>query len=325
MRLAVIMPARTVHVAGVQRFADALLEGFEELCDEVETARFHPEAGRTRLRAASAGLMKVLGMHAERPFDAVFSTFHWPWKLIPTVPMGGFIHDLRQHDLGRLNPKNLTQRAIVTSWDITCVASPHVAREVQMLAPSVPVKVVGEGLDHLQRYWRPEHAALARDHIVVIAGRAPHKRAGLGLEAAEAVVEEHGCPAVVLGRTPRPPNHPAIDVWTRYTDEDLVSLFCRSRVVIAPTAYEGFGLAAGEAMWFGVPVVYGQDAHLDTLVGAGGAGVAPDAEAMAAAAREIWRHGSPCSPRKVAASYTWVATAQAILDALATSHRRSRG
>jgi glycosyltransferase involved in cell wall biosynthesis len=102
-------------------------------------------------------------------------------------------------------------------------------------------------------------------------------------------------------------------------DARLVTLLERARVVIAPTAYEGFGLAAGEARRAGVPGVFADDCPLHVLVGDGGLAAPPTAEAMAAAARVVWHDAAAYAERAArrAAGYTWRRTAEAMLERMA--------
>lgn len=317
MRLAVVMPASTKNVGGVQRFSLALLEALAARC-EVETISVHPQPGGHRLPALGRGAANLLRSHARRRFDAVLTTFHWPWKLIPGTPMAGFIHDLREHDLEHRGLKTRVQSGIIRSWNVVFVPSEHVAREVKTIAARADVRVVGEGLDHLERYWMPEFEEEERDAVVVIAGRAPHKRAELGVDAVQAALPDIGGDVVVLGSVPGRLPHPSIDVWTSYSDADLVKLYSRARVIVAPTSYEGFGLAAGEAMWFGAPVVFATDAKLGDLIRDGGVAAAPTVEGFRSAIVTAWNRHDSLRSKAIAAArtHTWASTAARIVTVL---------
>ena len=105
-------------------------------------------------------------------------------------------------------------------------------------------------------------------------------------------------------------------------DRALARTLWASRVVIAPSSYEGFGLAAGEAMRCGAPVVYTTDGTLGDLVGDGGIGASPEAGAMAAAAVELWRRDDASSRALDAAPrHTWRATADQVLATVEATMR----
>lgn len=314
------MPAKTRGWGGVQRFASALHSALDHHA-EVEPIWFHPDADVPRTigswaRSSTRGLASLLLAHRRRRFDAVVSTFHGPPKLLPGTPMIGFVHDLR---LWNLNGPELAARnrdtaaarivrAIWGTWDAAFVPSRHVAEDVCRLVPALPVVKVPEGLDHL---GAPAPAGVPRDSLVVVAGHAPHKRAELGLLVAEKMCEELGCPAIVVGEVPRSPRDPRIEVHPQPSDDELTRLYRRGAVAIAPTSYEGFGLAAGEAMWFGVPVVYGKDSMLGDLVGAGGLAAEPTVEAFSEAVRRVWADRTAFSEAAegIARQHTWHATA----------------
>jgi glycosyltransferase involved in cell wall biosynthesis len=70
--------------------------------------------------------------------------------------------------------------------------------------------------------------------------------------------------------------------------EDAASLLPLFDVVVVPSRYEGFGLAAAEAMLLGVPVVASRTGGLEEVVGDSGILVPPgDAAALAAAIAEL--------------------------------------
>lgn len=323
-RVALIMPAPTAVWGGVQRFAASLHGGLAELCD-VEQFCFHPgiDVPRT-LRAWMGSAIPALGrlrsVHANRPFDAVLSTFHGPPRLLRGVQTMGFVHDLRLwdlHDASKLASRRRSLRALglratFGSWDIAFVPSAHVAGDVARLVPSLQVENVGEGLDHLDMYDDGERRQ-PRDVILLVAGRAPHKRASLGMRVLEEAVEALGCAGVVVGRPDHAPRSARIEVQSP-DDAGLVRLYRRARVALVPTEYEGFGLAAGEAMRFGAPVVFARDCPLEDLVGNGGMGAAPDVESLLAAVRHVWERSSELGPvaQSIAAAYTWRRTAERI-------------
>jgi glycosyltransferase involved in cell wall biosynthesis len=325
MRIGLILPAQTAQWGGVQRFA-ASLEAALRVRADVQTARIHPAEGQTRAQALKLGWTRLHEAHRERPLDAIVSTFHYPPALWPGVPMLGFVHDVRGWSLqaeagaeraSRWTPAAMALRATVRTWNRTLVPSAHVRRDMEWLVPGHPVIAVGEGVDHLP----PSEDRLAgrahRDRVVLIAGRAPHKRAELGLQAAEQLVQQIAGPVHVVGRLPRAPlSDRIVPCPDDLDDAGLVALLTRAAVVLVPTGYEGFGLAAGEAMWAGAPVVYAADCPLAGVVAEGGVGVAPTPEALAAAAADLWNSANDHSAaaRQAAARWTWGQTAERILE-----------
>jgi glycosyltransferase involved in cell wall biosynthesis len=328
VRLGLILPAETEYVGGVQRFGAELHTALQSLAN-VEAVRLHPPYGvrrtvRSRLRAITAGGARLVAAHRREPLDAVLSTYFYPTKVIPGRPMAGFVHDLRLWGLqsgagfesNRYRPIPLALAAIFRTWDVIFVPSPHVAEDVQRLVPGRRIATVGEGLDHLAPLGSAERPA--RDTVVVFAGQMAHKRGNLGLAVAERLAQELGCPTVVLGSVNAPSAGSRVRVQKIVPERELVRLLERCRVAIAPTSYEGFGLAAGEAMWFGAPVVYAADCPMEHLIGDGGLSAQPDIDAFVAAALQVWNESEAYGARafRRASGYTWANTAHRIVDVL---------
>lgn len=318
MRLGFILPAETALWGGVQRFAASLRAPLSERAHLVDV-RIHPRRGQSR---ASAFASAIARLHASRPLDAVFTTFHYPPALLPGVPALGFVHDVRMWGLhheageqrrGRWSPHALVARTIFGSWDRVLVPTPHVARDVQWLLPSQVVVAVGEGADHLP----PGSAVGDRDRLVVVAGRAPHKRAELGVAAALQAGRALGLDVIVVGAMP--PRFADVTVGLRQagalTDQGLSDLLSAARAVVLASSYEGFGLAAVEALHAGAPVVYARDCPLDSVVGDAGVGVDPTEAAMQQGIIEAaGRPGLGEQGRRQAARWTWAQTADRVLE-----------
>jgi glycosyltransferase involved in cell wall biosynthesis len=327
MRLALVLPALTDPPGGVQRFGDAIHDALRELAG-VEAFRVHPAPAsprglRARAAALGRGWSEVRRRHRERPFDAVFTTFHWPWRLLERVPMVGFVHDLRSfglvgdaaHRARRRSPRTLGLRAIWRSWDRVLVPSAHVAADVRRVDPALRVVVVGEGLDHLDA-WRSSTPP-GRDLLLVLGGRSPHKRGALAADVASRAAQALGCEAIVLGEAPSPVGAGA-RVASGYDDRQLRGWLERARVFVAPSRYEGFGLAAGEAMRAGAPVVYAVDCPMEELVGDGGLPAQPDTASMIQVVTAAWADAEAIGARARAraAGLTWRATAERVLREL---------
>jgi glycosyltransferase involved in cell wall biosynthesis len=333
MRVGLILPARSQQWGGVQRFATALHRAMAERVD-TESVRIHPRPNENRLEGFVKGWSSLWQAHRERHFDIVFTTFHYPPSVWPGIPMVGFVHDLRSLTLhaelgqdrrSRWSPEAMAMRAIFKSWRRILVPTSHVRRDVERLAPPSTVVAVGEGVDHLPDSPHRLNGRADRDAIVLIAGRAPHKRALLGLETAERLVDLVGAQVFVVGTLPRTPKTPLIVTCPPSLDDAaLAALLCRARVTLVPTRYEGFGLAAGEAMWAGSPVVYCNDSTLSAVVGTGGLGTAPNPESMASAAAKLWDGDASANARDQADRWTWAQTADRVVaqlrEVVATRH-----
>lgn len=315
MRLAVIMPAATAQWGGVQRFAAEIVPALEQLV-EVETFRVHQAAGGSRLSGLGRGVVTLSSRHRRQPFDAVFTTFHWPPKLWP-IPTYGVIHDLRatlEKPATRGHTQRLVQRSISRTWRRVLVPTEHVAADVRRVLGLSRVSVIGEGTDHLDRH---HGQGITADRVVVLGGRASHKRTTLGLDAGVRVANAADAQLVILGADPVTGSSDAMWIPSP-TDDELAAVLQRARVVLAPTSYEGFGLAVGEALRAGAPVVYCRDSTLASLVGDAGIAAAPDAEDLAAAGLTAWHQHDVLSVR---AHYrvrelTWSCAASALLGVI---------
>jgi glycosyltransferase involved in cell wall biosynthesis len=326
MRIALVLPAQTRTLGGVQRFGEALAQALaaraETECFRVHAPPVEPRTVERRARALARGWLDLGRRHARQPFDGVFTTFHWPWRLLPSVPMVGFVHDLRAFGLAgpgarsRWSSGALVLRAIWRTWDRILVPSSHVARDVARLDPTFEPVVVGEGVDHLDAL-RSSGRSPARDRLLILGGLAPHKRGNLALAVAARARHVLGCDVVVLGASGSAPAT-GVRVVERYTDAELATFLEGGRVFVAPSQYEGFGLAVGEAMRFGVPVVYADDCPMQDLVGDGGLGARPNVSAMTEAIERLWERADAAGEqaRAQVAGFTWARTAERILAEL---------
>jgi glycosyltransferase involved in cell wall biosynthesis len=315
MRTALLLPAVIKGFGGVQRFA-ACLHPPLAAREPVWTYRLHPAPGGSRGYALAHGLGSLWAGHRRYRFDVVISTFHWPPRPLP-VPMVGTVHDLRAlADAHRPWAARLVQHSILRTWALVLVPSEHVRRDVLALVPDARVSVIEEGTDHLDRF--AGRAAGPRERLVVLGGRAPHKRAEMGLEVAEQVVARLGVEAVVLGPTPRRPHDPRVTVLSSPDDAQVAAAHLGARVALAPSRYEGFGLAAGEALRLGAPVVYAADGTLGSLVGGGGLPAQAHVAAMVDAVERAWADSERLSQEahRAVRDLTWEATADRLQAAV---------
>jgi glycosyltransferase involved in cell wall biosynthesis len=321
MRIAVILPAQTEIWGGVQRFAQELTSALAQLA-EISTYHVYPQRDRSRTVSAVLGMARLLSDHRRRSFDAVLTTFHWP-PSVPGIPTCGVIHDLRGLEGGSRGHTQI-QSLIARSWERVLVPSPHVADDVQVrLGTRSPPEIIGEGLDHLDRF-RPGVPPSPRQVIAVLAGRSPHKRGRLGVDAAVLAAERLSAEVAVIGAVPGGcPT--SVRLLSAPTDDELAAMYGSARVVVAPSEYEGFGLAAGEALRSGAPVVYALDGTLRSLVGPGGVGTTPTAESMAAGIIEAWARSGELADagRRAVEHLTWEATAKRVLMVVSSAISRA--
>lgn len=337
MRIALVMPADTRHIGGVQRFAVCLSEALQRLGD-IEVVSLHPNRDEkrtpvTRLVAQVRGLRRLRRLILSSSVDVVMTTYHWPPAVSRRVPTIGYVHDLRGwglhqphagHDSVSRRCLKFCLRQVWSTWSALAVPSRHVERDVLAVGPRCSVQVVPEGLDHLHRY----ESAMAphRSRILVLGGSAPHKRASLGLEVGHAAGKVFGMGVDFVGTLPDGREAPMVVAHPQASDETVVQLARSAKVVIAATSYEGFGLAVGEAMWFGAPIVYAEDARLDDLVGAGGLACPPTVDGFLDAAGEVLADSDTFSKaaESVARQYRWDVTATMLLDAASNAVHQTR-
>lgn len=110
-----------------------------------------------------------------------------------------------------------------------------------------------------------------------------------------------------------------VEVLGPVSDERRAELFAGALIQWMPSRFEGFGLAAAEAMAAGVPLVASNAGALPEVVGEGGVLVPPDdPDALAAATVGLLddpgrRQALSLAARRRADGYRWGATAQAHL------------
>lgn len=315
MRLAVVLPSQGVRMGGVQRFGMEIADALDDLVD-VRRFRVHPPPGGPRARALARGIAAILREHRADRFDALVSTFHWPPRL-PGIPTYGVVHDVRDEAGGSWHPgRVLVHRAIARSWPVAMVPTAHVGRDVVHRFGPIETRVIGEGLDHLDRFSEP--TGVVRDLLVVLGGRVARKRTDLGLDSALRAGQALGVRPLLLGGSlgdvPT-----GVDLVADPTDNVVAATLARARVVVAATAYEGFGLAVGEALRAGAPVVYASDAPLADLVGGGGLAAPPEPVAMSEAVAAAWTRSAELSSqaRDSVAGLTWHQTAVNVLRVIA--------
>ena len=111
--------------------------------------------------------------------------------------------------------------------------------------------------------------------------------------------------------------------WVGYVeDRDLPALYSGARMFILPSIYEGFGLAALEAMACGAPVIAANSSALPEVVGKAGWLVDPnDEEEIAAAILTLWqddemRRDLVHRGHQRAALFSWERTGRRVMKAI---------
>lgn len=134
--------------------------------------------------------------------------------------------------------------------------------------------VVHEGLTLPRREVRP--VGERERQVIVLGNRLPHKRtaAGLRLLDADPAVRAAVDRVVVVGPLPADVEQTALTLEHRpgpLSGDELADLIATSRLLVYPSAYEGFGLPPIEAYALGTPAVYRvTDASREVLPGVPG-------------------------------------------------------
>lgn len=282
MKVFFLKPAITKEIGGVRRFSQNLAEAMDPLCEMVFDSVFasdHSSVDNGKQLRRSLRLLKQTmdlrsrekNLRTRNLIDVAFHSFHWPPKL-SKVPTVGFVHDLRQYVIAaqalprRTNLEAKAVRRAISSWDVCAVPSPHVADDVDHFASGAKIWISGEGIDHFSRVsLRPQ-----TNKVIIISGRAPHKRPELAVEIANDLASIADVEVTLLGPVAGEPIGPNIRQIEGVTDEELAREISSSSIALFTTSYEGFGLAAGEVLWQGRGIVYAAGSGLGDLVGSAG-------------------------------------------------------
>lgn len=167
------------------------------------------------------------------------------------------------------------RRALAPKTKITIAVSEAVARH----SFGRDIRVIPNGVQ-LARFNHPHRGGRG---VLAVGRRVPQKGFDVLLRACD---ELQNVRVRIAGEGPYAPPHPSVEWLGRR--EDIPTLLAESDVFVAPSRWEGFGLAALEAMAAGVPVVASNVDGLSDLVGSAGLLVAPgDADGLAKAVRTI--------------------------------------
>ncbi|HUG83034.1 MAG TPA: glycosyltransferase family 4 protein [Euzebya sp.] len=223
------------------------------------------------------------------------------------------------------------ERALVGLADRVIVCAPHMADHVvtSLGADPADVSVIRNGVA-VPAWVEVTPRRPGRAPRVVFAGRLEHEK---GVEVLIEATRGLPCQLVIAGQGSDGPRlrriaHARTSFEGHLAQPDLAALMRSAAVVVVPSRYEPFGLAALEAMAAGVPVVASAVGGLvDVVVPGSGLLVAPDDPvALAAAIRRVL--ADPALARALvtggtarAASLSWQATAEAHLPLYAAVRR----
>ena len=267
---------------------------------------------RRRLAGLGAPLDRVTFDSLGRIDRVRADVFWYPWNVSLPAPRRGVVVSTIQDvaPLALPDPrrrkwlKNFRWRRRYTYTarraDLIIAISRFTADEVHRVlhVPRDRMRVTLLAADDL-RIPSPERDAEALTRLgvrapYVLAVGAADRRKNLGLleRAMPRVVAAFPQATLVLAGPRRGRGHDQSDpAWQRtlgfVSDEDLMTLYRRARVVVAPSSYEGFGLPVLEAMRLGAPVVCARASSLPEAGGDAAAYVDPDDDD--ALAREIGR------------------------------------
>jgi glycosyltransferase involved in cell wall biosynthesis len=238
---------------------------------------------------------------------AHLDVFHAPHYVVPftRVPVVVTIHDLIHLTQPAKNPfvpfyaRAMLGRAVRKARRVLTVseASKHAIVERLLVAPE-NVVVTPNGID-ARFFDSGGMAAALHTYFLFVGNDKPHKNLGVAREAAERA----GVRLVVAGAE------------SFVSDAELVALYRDAIALVMPSAEEGFGLPAAEAMACGTPVITSRDAALVEITGDAALHVDADARSLARAMERLrndeeLRRAMSLRGRERAKSFTWTRCAE---------------
>jgi alpha-1,3-rhamnosyl/mannosyltransferase len=296
---------------GVGRYSRCLLDGLRETAaaDDGVIESHHPSA---IARSQNADV------------------FHSPWMagamLHSPCPMIVTVHGLaalkRRSELLRtglrLRLRHLAvQRAVTVIVPTETVAEDAVSH---LRVERERIVVIHEAADAVMYPRPPQEVEAVRerfrlpDRYLLWVGGLQHPDPGRHL--AELAGARRKLPLVLVGST-RPWAHelPNVHLTGHVSDEHLAALYSAAHALVLPSRYEGFGLAAVEALACGTPVVAFEAPALREVLGERATFVAPgDIDALVAAAEGAQRP-APDPP-----AWSWDDAARATWQVYAAAH-----
>jgi len=265
--------------SGVDQWADDLAGGLRALAAPLELRRVRLPAWCRFLPAAAALSSPARGARVVHSGTWMAPALRNPPALLITVHLvvhGDPHYAAFRGPLRRLWHRQLKRRErdVIRRADLVVAVSEHVAERVRSLF-GVEARVIRNGID--LDLFHPVAAAPSsggRPRIVTVGAGTARKGVDALIEvarelAAEARVIHAGRVGAHAARRARGAGIELAGVLPRPRIADLLR---RSDIFYWPSRCEGFGLALGEAMACGLPVVAADIAPTRELLGAGGSG-----------------------------------------------------
>lgn len=235
----------------------------------------------------------AMGRAAEGAGLDVYHTPHYVVPLVRRVPVVVTIHDLihlhqpLRNPLARVYARTMLRRAVRKSRTVLTVSN-TVREELETELGARNVVVIPNGISPL--FLSPGPKAEGR-YFLYAGNDKPHKNVEALVAAFARVREEMPEVTLVLagGTFARFASRDGIVTPGFVTDEELAALYRGALALVLPSAEEGFGLPAAEAMACGAAVITSTAKALVELTGDAALHVTADAEALAAAMLRVAR------------------------------------
>lgn len=223
-----------------------------------------------------------------RGVPVVATLFHWVHDPV-FAPYRGPLQALYH----RLLLRRFQQRSLRAATAVTTI-SEYSALQLRTALPGMTARVIYPGVD--TDFFTPGPARAADGVFRLLFVGSPSRRKGFDLLAPIARALGAGFEVRYAGGpVPRDIDH--LKRIGRLTRPQLLAAYRECDALLLPTRYEGFGLAAAEAMACGKPVIASRCTSLPELVEDGGTGIlcpVDEVAAFAAAARRLASEPGTC-------------------------------
>jgi glycosyltransferase involved in cell wall biosynthesis len=215
----------------------------------------------------------AVGRAAQR---ARLDLFHVPHYVVPIVagPVVSTIHDLIHLRIAHNNPlkplyaRAMLRRAVSRSAHVLTVSETVRGDIIRTLhADDAEVTVTPNGIDDVFRAAAPR--AAPGSYFLYAGNDKPHKNVDLLVEAFSIVRASHPRLSLILAGAPFERHHPREGIVAAgfLSTSELATLYRSAIAVVQPSAEEGFGLPAAEAMASGSAVITSQAPALVEVTG----------------------------------------------------------
>lgn len=206
--------------------------------------------------------------------EARIDVLHAPHYVVPftRVPLVVTIHDLihlhqpLRNPLAKLYARTMIGRAMRNSARVLTV-SETVKRELVGVfrCPQQKIVVTPNGID--ARFRPGEPPSPERRYFLYVGNDKPHKRVDLLVDAFELVQRSRPEVQLILAGAPFARFEGRATLRGFVDDAELPSLYRGALALVLPSAEEGFGLPAAEAMACGTPVITSKASSLVEITG----------------------------------------------------------